>query len=79
MRFCVVQLLDHHNALRVTSRRLALTAAIVEAKEALKSNDGVVVLLCNPLTLKQEQSGRVSLIPSRTPPLECHDKESQTQ
>ena len=40
---------------------------------------GVVAQWCNPHTLQPEQSDRVGLIPSRGPPLEHHDKESQTQ
>ena len=40
--------------------------------------EGVVALWCNPLTSQPEQSGGVGFIPGRTPPLECHDKGSQT-
>ena len=39
--------------------------------------EGVVAPWCDPLTLQPEQSGGVSSIPGRTPPLECHDKRSQ--
>ena len=40
--------------------------------------EGVVAQWCNLQTLKPEQSGGVGSIPGRTPPLECHDKGSQT-
>ena len=43
----------------------------------------IVAQWCNPLNLKPEQSGcqsgRVGLIPDRTPPLERHDKGSRTR
>ena len=34
---------------------------------------------CNPFTLQSGQSCGVGSIPSRAPPLERHDKESQTR
>ena len=42
------------------------------------SFEGVVALWCNPLTLQPEQSGGVGSKPSRVPPLELHEKGSQT-
>ena len=41
--------------------------------------EGVMALWSNPLTSQPEQSGGVSLIPSRTPILERHDKGSLTR
>ena len=40
---------------------------------------GVVAPWCNPLTLQPEPSGRVGSSPGRAPPLERHDKGSQTR
>ena len=44
-----------------------------------KTIEGVVAPWCNPLTLQPEQSGGVGLSPGRAPPLERHDKGSQTR
>ena len=41
--------------------------------------EGVVAPWCNPLTLQPEQSGGVGSSPGRAPPLERHDKGSQTR
>ena len=43
------------------------------------TNEGVVAPWCNPLTLQPEQSGGVGSSPGRAPPLERHDKGSQTR
>ena len=45
----------------------------------LNGIEGVMAQWCNPLTLQSVQSGAVGLIPGRAPPLEHHDKGSQTQ
>ena len=41
--------------------------------------EGFVAQWCNPLTLQPEQSCGVGSKPGRAPPLEHHDKGSQTQ
>ena len=45
----------------------------------LDSLEGVVGPWCNPLTLQQEQAGGMGWSPDRAPPLERHDKGSQTR
>ena len=41
--------------------------------------EGVVALWCNPLTLQPERSAGVGSISCRAPPLERHEKGSQTR
>ena len=50
------------------SRPIKSIESFSDAKHCDKRfHDGVVVPLCNPLTLQPEQSGRVGSIPGRTP------------
>ena len=50
----------------------------LKVDKLLHQIEGVVAQWCNPLTLKPKQSGGVGSIPGRTPPLERHEKGSQT-